>query len=438
MCTILSLPSLCVDSIAEALASPGRTEDRTASVAASLAAACSAPAVRQLTLALWEKVDPGCVAEARAAMARRQGWMRCVADFDLGWDQASVVQLREACRAVRAPSGGTKEKLLSALLKHRDRAVDHAQRCLAACDPHFGHGASWPECPVRSLARLLVSEMGRASRSGRKTKITATACRQNLGITEKLLCKLPCALKRNPHGRSAPPMRLYDIVDVRRAQVQAKGSNLQDPESRVALVLRAEKQAKKVEVVKRARREALKSELTKQGMDSEPSVHREILDLFLAGKAKVGLEEVRAHLRRHTQLSEALTAVSLSAQPREDSELCAGFLKYGHGDVNGIAAVMARMHFLHVHTAYLRFVDVAFERARADMSLTNDYPRPSPEECREIRQSAEPEAMDHWIDKVGGLEAALAHPDLPTVLRDEVRSAHRRTCGHKRRRYQED
>ena len=431
--SIASLPSPCIDRISEFLAISGQSEHHIASVATHLSATCNAPAVRDLTLILWEKIDPGCVAESKAAVMRSQEWMRCTTDAAPCYGEVSLVCLRDMCRAVGASMSGTKEKLRSTLLQYRDEEVKHAQQCLSARDPWFGHGASWPECPIRPLVRQLVLDL-----SNIPAKVTATECRESFGISEKILHTLRCVLKRNPRFRSAPPMRLYERVDARRAQIKANMHHIQDPEIVVASQLRSMKKSITAETVMRVRREALQTELAIQGMGSEPRVHRRILDLFLEGKASVSLEEVRMVLTRHKLLSAALTVVGLSPEPREDSELCADFLKHGHGDVGDISIIMARMHFLHVHTDYVRLVDLAFERMRATLQFSDNYSRMSREECEDIRESAKVDAMLHWIDGVGGLEAALAHSNFPLVLHAEATSlyGYRRPCGHKRRKRQ--
>ena len=73
---------------------------------------------------------------------------------------------------------------------------------------------------------------------------------------------------------------------------------------------------------------------------------------------------------------------------------------------------------------------------RATLQFSNTYSRMSREECEDIREWAKEDAMLHWIDGVGGLEAALAHSNLPLVLHAEATSLYtcRRPCGHKRRK----
>lgn len=301
--SIASLPSPCVKRLSEFLAISGKSEHHTARVARHLSATCNADAVRELTLILWETIDPGSVAESKAALMRSQEWTRCIADTAPSYGEVSLVCLRDMCRAAGAPVSGSKEKLRVTLLQHRDRAVDHAQRCLSARGPRFGHGAAWPECPIRPLVRQLVLDL-----SNNPAKATATECRESLGISEKILHTLPCVLKRNPCFRSAPPMRLYERVDVRRAQIKANLHHIQDPEIVVASQLRSVKKTVAAETVKRVRREALHTELAIQGMGSEPRVHRRVLDLFLEGKASVSLEDVRTVLTRHKLLSAALAA----------------------------------------------------------------------------------------------------------------------------------
>jgi hypothetical protein len=429
--SIASLPSPCIERVSEFLAISGKSEHHTARVAMHLSATCNSAAVRELTWILWETIDPGSIAESKAALMRSQEWMRCTADAAPCYGEVSLACLRDMCRAVGAPMSGTKEKLRDTLLQHRDREVNHAQRCLSARDPRFGHGAAWPECPIRPLVRQLVLDL-----SNNPAKVTATECRDSFGISEKILHTLPCVLKRNPFFRSAPPMRLYERVDVRRAQIKANLHHIQDPEIVVASQLRLMKKSVTAETVKRVRREALQTELTIQGMRSEPRVHRGVLDTFLEGKASVNLEDVRTVLTRHKLLSAALAAAGLSPEPRGDSELCADFLKHGRGDVGDISIIMAHMHFLHVHTDYVHLADLAFERARATLQFSDNFSRLSREECEDIRESAKVDAMLHWIDGVGGLEPALAHSDLPRVLHAEATSLYisRRRCGHKRRK----
>jgi len=430
--SIASLPSPCVERVSEFLATSGKSEHHTARVARHLSATCNALTVRELTLILWETVDPGCVAESKAALMRSQEWMRCIADAAPCYGEVSLTCLRDMCKAVGAPMSGSKEKLRGTLLQHREQEVEHARRCLSARDPCFGHGASWPECPIRPLVRQLVLDASHMF----SAKVTATECRDSFGISEKILHTLPCVLKRNPFFRSAPPMRLYERVDVRRAQIKANLHHIKDPEIVVASQLRLMKKSVTAETVKRVRREALQTELAIQGIRSEPRVHRRVLDFFLEGKASVSLEEVRTVLTRHKLLSAALTVVGLSPEPRKDSELCADFLKHGRGDVGDISIIMARMHFLHVHTDYVRLADLAFERERASLQFSDNYSRLSREECEDIRESAKVDAMLHWIDGAGGLEAALAHSDLPLVLHAEATSLYmsRRRGGHKRRK----
>jgi hypothetical protein len=432
--SLTRLPSLCIARVASSLGSPGRTEEVAAASAAALASTCRAPAVRELTEVLWEAVDPGCAEEARLARERRNGWMMSVADSALPSTtpaNASLAELRNLCRAAGASLSGTKEQLRRALASRIETAAEDAKRFLAACDPFFGHGAVWPECPVRPRMRQLV----RALLFNRGEMVTATMCKQEFGLSEELLRKIACTYKRNPCYRSAAPMRLYPLPRVLRARLQLRGEASLDPQKKADAEMRSAKRAMAAEASRQLRQTALSTELAAHGLDSEPVVHRATLDKFLTGTGAT-LQEASRVLSRHQQLGAALAAVGLPPQPRADSELCAEFINSGFGDVSSIAHTMARMNFLHRHTEYVQLADDAFERERERSSGWGhkEYVRFSKDECREIRHSAEPEALARWVQKVGGIALALERPELPLALHPDILNAFRAKSSKRRRR----
>ena len=216
---------------------------------------------------------------------------------------SSMRELREAARRCGVPCARSKADLwarVSDALRDRQALV----RERAAQLESFENGpANQPvlanPVPERLRARVLEPQC-----------LTATGARDRFVLTDRDLRGLPCALRTNPYSRSAAPMRLYRISDLRTV-AERKHGGIEFIEGKRAA---------------RVRRGATVSEALQ-----------------------------RAKGEREAALTEALR--SRGCELRDDSRLCSRYIDTGRGDVDDIANTMAEMRFCFAHTRYLEILD---------------------------------------------------------------------------------
>jgi hypothetical protein len=162
-------------------------------------------------------------------------------------------------------------------------------------------------------------------------RVTLTRGASVFGLTRREMDALPYKEVRNPHYRSAAPMRLYNVIvlyNASKAKYTAKGTTLSAARARRALAA--------------ARRE-------------ETMAQRQTA--------------------RRAQLIAALAAKHLEL--RGDSRLCNWYVEGSHKAWTLEATVgrMETMHILHVHTPYSAVVSAAYDEARGRVDrqgLRND------------------------------------------------------------------
>lgn len=139
---------------------------------------------------------------------------------------------------------------------------------------------------------------------------------------------------------------------------------------------------------------------------------------------------------RRAWLEHELRAVG--CVPRDDSRLCAAYLRGGEGDPRRVAEVMAEMKFFHEHTEYEAIRDALYEQARDEYQQEWDEyrgdhdligggcfgDRPGPfgryYDKDEASHGAKGTALRRWTDAQASLEAALHAPVLPRTLRRAI------------------
>lgn len=130
--------------------------------------------------------------------------------------------LRDAAKACGVAAGRTKRETLSRIecaIAERSRQIRETIETLRRRE------SDAPSRPVlvnpvpHSLRRRVLEPQ----------KLSATAARERFVLTDRDLrprADLPCELRQNPYSRSAPPMRLYRISDLR-AVAEAKYGGLE-------------------------------------------------------------------------------------------------------------------------------------------------------------------------------------------------------------------
>ena len=435
--------------LVDALRDDEADERLAAQFAAHLAEVCKEPPVfRDMARAVWDSlVDPGCVQAARAAAQRRSelevtAQSESQSDSDVSeqnYSNYSLQDLRAACRAagVRRTSGFNQAQLLRALHDARVADAARAARGLQLAPKSYGR---WKEdtlaCPVRGRARELVRALT-LDLNPRTREICASLAKSTYSVNEKLLAGLKDGMrtKRNPHYRSAAPMRLYHRVRVARAALAQHGPYLaSDPDAVDPMeLLRLHEQkaatSQKKKEKRRRRDDQVARELATAGLPDGfaakvPTV-RAAIEKF---KDKGGLNDLRAVLTRGRALSTALVEAGLSELPRDDSELCREYMEHGDGDPGAIASVMAEMRFYHDHTDYATICDDIFDKLAAEerrFAREAFGERLHPDEYREIRHQASEEAqviaLEEWArEHVSTQDAVAQNPHLPASLRERL------------------
>lgn len=197
-------------------------------------------------------------------------------------------------------------------------------------------------------------------------RITATDAKTTYCLTEGDLDGVlyePC---RNPHYRSGPPMRLYNVRDVVVAAYERHGGKAGLAAAQAAARARrgarearraAERAAHEAQraaerwayvAQREARCETLLSVMTRAGL-ADPSVDHPLAAAYVT-YGNGSPDRVVACLQRDQVLRAALAGRGMVL--RRDSRLCEAFVLHGEGDVALIVDVMDEMRFYHTHTNY--------------------------------------------------------------------------------------
>ncbi len=318
-------------------------------------------------MAVWE--EP--VAKAYAAIAAKANLAMYVESLfelkrrkDREGKKMTLVEIKDVLRQAGLPLNGNKAEILSRT----------------------------PRLPPPSLLRFVLAEH-EAERKRRlrdrppgaplpndpNARITATRAKTEFRLTENDLLSLNETLVRNPHYRSAAPMRLYLLSDVVAASHEKHGG----PEGLVA-----------------AREKA----------QASTAKRRHTLEEKEAAKRARHNDEVA---QRRVQLEAAFAPRNLEI--RRDSELCQRYLTLGIGNPTNIARIMDEMRFYFARTQYASKRDELFEQ---HLEHYGYYPDPI-----ELSEDAREEALDDFIHELNSLEkvdAALADDLLPPTLRPAI------------------
>jgi hypothetical protein len=148
-------------------------------------------------------------------------------------------------------------------------------------------------------------------------RLSATGARDRFVLTDRNLRTVTCELRQNPYCKSAAPMRLYRVSDLRILAENKHGGIVNIESKRIA---RTERGAAVSDAMERAKETRL-AKLT------------------------------RALNERGCVL-------------RADSQLCTRYIDTGRGDVDDIADTMAEMRFCFEHTRYAEILDDNIASAR--------------------------------------------------------------------------
>lgn len=209
-----------------------------------------------------------------------------------------MVDIRSAAKTCGVAAAKTKAETWRRICD----AVAHRARVVQARTDHIRAFEAGPSNspvlrnPVPHALRARVLE---------PQKMSAKGARDRFVLTERDLRGAPCEMRVNPYCRSAAPMRLYRVRDLRNLAESKHGD--------IATI-----------DTKRARRQE-------------------------RGAMVAGAME-RARGERLSKLFRALH--ERGCEFRADSQLCAHYLATGRGDVEEIANTMAEMRFCFDHTEY--------------------------------------------------------------------------------------
>ena len=217
---LLDLPMLCIDAIVQSIFVTATERER----AKCAAAMCIASSTSHDLFGsrLYNLIDPGCVDVLDAARRKREDDI-----IDMRQELASepltvlpnidrdskLVDLKAACKTICCSSTGSEAKLWESILEHVATKLRHRQLLHNAITEVTSTIApiSRLKCPVRHFVRTLCSAL-----ASPMTNIAATTATE-MGANYTILSNIKCELRRNPHYRRAPPMRLYNRVAVIRA-----------------------------------------------------------------------------------------------------------------------------------------------------------------------------------------------------------------------------
>lgn len=371
------LPLLCIKTIAEQLillnAEKAHHDFDVLLLNANCAArlALAGGTCTEIAMDLYNTaVDPGCLDEANT-ICKQDAYERDAATLVLETttivattgDSSKLADLKVACVAASLPVSVTKAKLIERL--------DHA-RCVAVArlaQPC----AIMPRCPVRRRVAALVF----ASRSSEHRNIVATtALKEPFKIPRADLEKMPCELARNPHYRSASPMRLYNLMDLAWASLQINGPGTVpmrcvDEAAARDMAAKATAKANKLAAICAKRRENLlrAMQILECPFDIDVVTSKsQILTDYMNGSQthkELNVEALNTAIdttQRSKDLKEALNVAG--CELRRDSNLCNVYIHHGIGSIAEIVIIMTEMQFYFAHTNYRQILNDLYKQNR--------------------------------------------------------------------------
>ncbi len=188
-------------------------------------------------------------------------------------------------------------------------------------------------------------------------RITATDAKRTYCLTEEDLEGLVYEPRRNPHYRSGPPMRLYEVREVVVAAYEKHGGQAGLAAVQAASRDRREARVARQEAREEAARQARRQALARAGV---PTTHPIAIEFILDGDDAV--ERVAARVQRDQALRVALAERGLAL--REDSRLCYAYVHRGWGSIPEIVDTMDEMRFYHTHTSYAVYRQEIYRKHR--------------------------------------------------------------------------
>lgn len=244
------------------------------------------------------------------------------------------------------------------------------------------------------------------SRGNNEDRITATTARSEYKLTDTDLDGLRCEHRRNPHYKSAAPMRLYAIRDVVQLAYQKHGGASGLDAAKAKDLERQQRREDNVEKQRNDRREVLENALVSHGLTIDYSENA--CTGFLAA-GRPSLENVIGTLRRKVSLIEALRQRGLDF--REDSRLCREYIQGTTlCSLEDIVDIMHEMAFYFKHTRYQLFHDQKWRYEKEVYGWVDASAKD------EISAVAKRKAWRDFV-KRNGKDAILEMPDLPPTLR---------------------
>jgi len=415
------LPPLCIDLIASFI-DKDLPRDQLVRTAATVALIGSA-AFTTLAQSLFEIIDPGCCVAAHKTLALETEEHRklcedldafAVPKFQLSpgiTETSKVVALKEECRRFGRFGCPLSARNKAAMWANITAALEESHREYEKNIQSLREHATkpppkLPTCFIRKEARKEIEEM-------RAKLITATRAKSEYLLNEKDLDNLACNLKRNPHYRSAAPMRLYRVVDVINAAHMKHSGKLEKARARriESAQKRVNKHAHNVESV-HASLETLGVDINRLSGFSSHTVT--LLQNITARNIEMTVCNVHECWTRLIRLERALEQRGCSL--RSDSRLCQAYIDYGHGNVSSIVNTMNEMRFFFGHTGYDRLRTAAFTRLRAIDGMYDGI-------SEDASNEAKVNALKLWVRQFGSVETACARPELPPSLLSQVKKS---------------
>jgi hypothetical protein len=360
MTSIKDLPLACLDLIASYIADYDDEWRLKCQVAKDAAAtALSGKSLHPLANMVYERLDPNSkhaiefVHDNELAKLLREKSALSIPDIPI---DAKLTDLKELCKKYNCAVSGTKDVLRGRII----RVQQDVDGKIKALDDKLHQ---WDKKNALKVWKCYVTrDVQITIESQRVRKVTASTAHTSYGLNDADLTPLRVEYKKNPHYRSAAPMRLYNLVQVVEAAVAKWGSK----EKRHARS--RSKVATNVVERKNTREERLMAKLYEIAQGDTTLVDEAMqsrifcdkgdddvwYDYVTRGKGTVG--DVANTLlemgKRVQELSAELQA--RQCELRADSRLCKSYVLYRHGSATSVGIAMEEMKFFYNHTDYPR------------------------------------------------------------------------------------
>lgn len=194
-------------------------------------------------------------------------------------------------------------------------------------------------------------------------RITATDAKKTYCLNDDDLDDLAYEPRRNPHYRSGPPMRLYEVRDLVVVAIRKHGGQA----ALVAVQAAANTRRHTRATERHRRREAEKQDRRNDLVEAGVPVDHPIARWYVENGIDT-LPYVVACVQRDRDLRAALAQRGLEL--REDSRLCENYVKRGRGTVHEIVDIMDEMRFYHAHTNYATYRKEIYNRHGYNMDAS--------------------------------------------------------------------